>query len=302
MAENTSSKRGPGRPRDDTKKPKIQRLGIVNRPSDKKYGIEFYYASPSVFKKIFGLYNSESVREVVISFNKSNVVFYASSFSEEMLLQTTVDCAKAHRYYCKSPETIKVSRALMAKVINRIEPKFYDSITFAICNYTSIEVSQLLIILNNPKLNTVSTHTINVSPINNFQPPINIDTTLYPLSFRFSKVDFKKYISDITYIGNELTIIKTKGTSLKFTYGDPVCLRGEDTFDNTIIDLKCATKHKLIAASFNARKLKILANAQLAEYVRFYVDIRKELICQFITDDAISHMITINDIKLVECS
>lgn len=287
-------KRGPGRPRVGAKGSKVDRLGVKNTPLNDDHSIEFYYAIPIQFKRIFALYKSEGVKDVTMSFTKTKITFLAKSYSDEAVMKTFIDCTKCHRYYCDEPEEITVSREIAEKVINRIESKFYDCISFVVKHYTG-EINQMIILLRNPMLDAISSHDINVSHLVDTSDDESWDETDYPLSFKFTKGNFKKYITDIETIGNELTIEKTGKFPLKFKYNAPVRLAAGESFPDDKIDLKCVIRDtEIIAASVKVKEIKLFCGAQLADEVTIYVDRKKKMMFIFTMDEAIETRILVN--------
>lgn len=293
-------KRGPGRPPSDRRHTKIERKGIQQTPEFPDNDIEFYSAQPGVFKKLFNLYKATNVPDIIISFELDKITFSANSYSEQNNYLTTIDCTRAHRYYCRQPVRLQLGREGAEGVINRIDPKFFDSIRFIVKKFT-LEVNNMIIMLSNPSLGAKSTHTLNLTSHttnnndnfnslgNNSLSVDNFDESNYALSFKFKRQEFKKYISDIDTITSRLVIEKIEGYPLKFKYANKSnVVSCVEVFEkDSEIDLKCDQSKKIIATTVSIADIKPLSNAQIADSVTIYVDNKKKILFLFNMDDAI---------------
>ena len=285
-----------GRPRNDTSKCKIARQGIVYEPSDQDNAIELYFAIPAVFKKLYSLYKNIGVQQIYIKFDAKEVSFIAQAFSDETIAKTSIDCTKAHRYYCQTPVELIVSREASEKVINRIDPKFFDSITFVVKKFTA-EINEMIIILNNPNLDSVSTHKLNLTMVKDYPIVDDWSTIKYPLNFRLKRQEFKKYTSDIESIADTLTIQKMGKYNMKFNYskeGGILCV--SDVFTNSAkiqMDSKLTDK-EIVAATVKISEIKAISNSQIADEVIIYVDNTRKIMLKFYMDEAITTKVLIN--------
>jgi hypothetical protein len=215
MDENGLKKRGPGRPPSDIKKIKEIRSGITLEPKNPRNIVEFYYVLPMVIKKLFILYKNTHVTDIYLQFDLDKMTFIANTNTMQMM--TVIDCKKIHRYYCKRPICLKMSCIFADSIINRIDDKYYDSITINVEDASVI--SSISVILYEPKMDMVNTNKLNLDmvdllTINHLQ----WDENTYPLNITIEYPHFKKYISDIYNIAKEFTIEKVGNYPVNLKY------------------------------------------------------------------------------------
>jgi hypothetical protein len=288
-------KRGPGRPPIDTNKVNVERIGVVKSPISANNSVEFNYAIPSVFKKLFSIFKSTNVSDIYLSFNLENASMFAKSFSEQIYFKVEIDCKKVHRYYCDRPVDLKLNRETTEKISNRINPKFFNEIIMIVKKYTD-EVDHMIFQLKNPMLDSVSTHKMNLTSNIEIEDNNNWDTSEYPLNFTLTNQDFKKYISDIEQISSTVMIEKVGTNPLVFRYTkEGGVLSGTEVFNNNKkIKLNCSNgENDIIAATVKISNIKPLSNAQISDNITLFIDNHKDMILSIKMDDAITLKILI---------
>jgi len=282
--------RGPGRPPSDAKNRSIIRNGIV---PESDYVVEFYWALPEIFKRLYSLYKSIKVPEVIVHFKSSEIIFEAQSPVLKNTIKTTIDATKCHKYHCKKPISFFMSPHASEHVINRIDPKIHDSICFMI---TEESPTNMIIALNNPKLESTSFHEINIqtSEVPTFDQSWDLDP--YEMNFMLSKNDFKKYIGDIKPISDKVMIVKSLNDPLKFRYMEQGgVLDVKDVFHNEKkIKLNVTKRKASISATVPLNNILPIANTRIHDEIYFYVSNTLKLMLVANMDLAITTQIAIN--------
>jgi len=266
------ARRPPGRPPSVHKLKNIKREGVVADPESKENSIELYFAFPMIFKKLYVLYKNINVTDIIMVFEPDRIELHGYSCSSKAVAMTIINASLAHRYYCEQSLVIKMSREASEKIMNRIDPKFYESIEFTIKQFTH-SLSNMTVILRNNNLKSYSVHDVNITTDNIGDYLKERWDIVYPLSFKLSKQDFKKYISDVKSISNTVTIIKPQGHPMYFSYTkEGSMLSVKDMFlDENKIDLVCTHDGIILAATIDVSEIMPISNSQIAEEIKIYV-------------------------------
>lgn len=297
MAENVveKPKRRPGRPKADNMKALINMQGICDAPLNKDNAIELYYANPMVFRRIFALYKATNVGDIIMKFDKTNIILYAKSFSDRITFKTTIDCTKVHRYYCDRPLELRMGCKGSEDIINRIDPKFYDNMSILIKQYTS-EVDNIIFTLQNQKLDAITSMRLNLSSISNHVDEDQWNDADYKLSFNLKRCEFKKYMGDIDTISSTLMITRAGNTPLKFSYSkEGGIVNGEEIFksDEKLRLNSTMTNNEIIAMTVRMSDIKPLSNAQIADDIQIFIDSFKKMMFKVKIDNAIETKILV---------
>ena len=296
-------KRPPGRPKLDKKIVIGPILGVCSEPANPDNDVEMRYSGPAVFKKIFTLFNSNFVENIIMVFEKEEVFLFAVSHSTDCIFRIVINCRNINRYYCRERLQLQMSRANLGLIINKLDSNFYTSIVFSIPKYDSPhEVKNMVISLSNTKLNSVSDHSLNLEYIVDAGIVDDWSTDNYRLSFKFEKDDFKKIITDIDVISNKFIIEKVAGDSplvIKYTKSCNV-IEVNESYDPQTINLQSKMeKMEIIAATVKIVNIKSISNAQIG-LVNLFVDNERKILLKIDLDNPIFDfraLISIEDYK-----
>ena len=287
-------RRPPGRPPSAHKLKNIKREGVVNEPESNENSIELYFAFPIIFKKLYVLYKNINVTDIIMVFEKNRIELHGYSCSSKAVAMTTINASLAHRYYCENSLVIKMSREASEKIMTRIDPKFYESIEFIVKRFT-VNLNNMVVILRNNNLKSCSLHEVNVTTDNIGDYLKERWDVVYPLSFKLSKQDFKKYMSDVKSISNTVTIIKPRDHPLYFTYtkeGSMLSVK-DMFFDETKIGLVCTHDGIILAATIDVSEIIPISNSQIADEIKLYVHNLHKMMLVVQMDEAVETKILV---------
>ena len=273
VVEDEKPKRPVGRPRKTNINKGIPREGIRDDPSNEEYVVELYYAYPMIFKKLSELYKALNAEYITINFTEDQVLLQTTSFSENIIIKTVIDCTNVHGYYCENPINVSINRQTFDIAVKRIDPKFFESIRLIIKD-TDTEIHKMQIQLHNPSLDSTSPTDLSLVVDHQFEDTYSWDEDNYPVSFKFNKADFKKYIGDVDGVSNKFTITKPGSYPLYFEYKtEGENLSTMDPFPNEEkIGLESSIADPtIVAATIGVKEIKPISNAQIADEVRIYI-------------------------------
>lgn len=291
LVEDKPKKRNkPGRP-PCIRRSEKPRLGIVTDTTNKHNSIEFYCATPIVFKKLFAHYQKINVDDLYIKFDSNSIQFITKSFNDIILTKTEIDATKVHKYYCETPVNIKIGRESMGKAIKRIDPKIHESVTFSIDPI--INTNKLIIKLHNSQINKDTIVKINMIQ-EEYEDTNNWDSSRYELSFKLPHDIFKKDIVDIANISDSLMIEKSRGVKLLYKYNEGSLTASEKFNDESKIDLKTKNDSQVIGCTVLTSPLKAFATTPLNTEVHIFIDNHLKFMCQVVLDEAICTTVLFN--------
>jgi hypothetical protein len=291
-----TKKRGPGRPPSSAKANNIPRVGILTEPNDPNNIIELKCCNPSILTKLFKLLNAYKVREILFEFKNRYVYLTAKSHDERVIIYTTISGAHTHGYYSSKTVCMVVPYDLIATQIARIDPKHIDNIVFSRRAGES-EIGKLHVVLHNPELEISSPSDINVNNTDRSDEIYEWNEKTYPVSFQLPSKTLKKYITDISGVSPVVMIEMAWNGPLKFKYNKTLnTIVSEDVFNNPKkIDLQFnGDDGTIVGTTVQLVQLRPLANTQVSDNVRLFVDSERDLIATISMDPAFEIKMRIN--------
>lgn len=295
--ESDIKKRGPGRPRKNVPKKKLDRLGIVTSPSNAEessdpgsvHAVELIYENPIMFKKIFTLFKVYSIEYVHILFDTDRVYMYSISSSNSELILVEIFGERMNKYYLEEPFHIVLAIEKIHSIFQGIAKNF-SSVIFAttrsakhhkfwiIFNDDNEESSNYCVDLNTPENN----------PIEDIRSTLSREST-YPISF---EMEFKALKHKVVEYGNlhvkTMEIGQTIGTNATgdTTYRVYLACGTQDgqimnqsPFNNTArINLISTFEESQFIAPVFLSSIKPLAGTLISDKVKLTVDEEKPLI------------------------
>ena len=285
-------RRGPGRPPKNKPKKRLDRRGIIEKPSnfgkvpDRSVNtIELVYENPQMFKKIFQLFKVYNVEQISVLFDVDKLYMYALDHTKNVTLCVEILGSMMNAYYVEKPWHINLDTGQFHKIFQGIGKEFTRIVFVTSRSHQNIKIwmiffddqnnnSRYEIELNDPKEDEV--------PLENVKNLFAQHST-YPVSF---ELDFKRFKSKIAELGNlskkfeiqqDLT---RKGTSIYFT---------SKTVDNKVkntsplnhpgkINLVNTYTGDLFTAPIFISNIKPFSASTISDTASFYVDDKKDII------------------------
>lgn len=259
-------KKRPGRPRKEIVNIPVEMHGIVAEPSMPDSVIETVYCNPKLFKKVFNLYKSYEVSELIMSFNHEGIEIYGKDHQGKSDVYSTIDGSKLAWYYCREPIEVPVKRETLERIVSTLDKNHYKITFLSKENWRST----LYVICKDYELDDDGNYEVEV--IN--RPAINRnearpDDTNYPVKFVLSSKHFKKKINDIKKFSPVFCIQKNGDEPLQFTFDNArkVNYNGVYKSSNKIKLQSQIAADDLFSVSVNIEYIKPFSNANIGENV-----------------------------------
>lgn len=265
-------KKKPGRPRKRIPIVPVERHGIAPAATTDENIMEFVYENPKLFKKIFTLYKSYVVGEVLIEFGRDNIQFVAQDHSKKVHIFASFDCNLLNHYYCRDVVRVCVKAQSLSKTFKNLD-KVHCKITFVLKRdeYRNI----LHAVVKDCEMDDEQNYEIDlIEQVKNIVNPGDFNDTNYPLSFTIPSKNFKKKITDIYNIAPNLTFQKRGDAPLEFTYDVPKQVSMVSVYKNEQkIRLQSnVDPGDILSATIMLDYLKPFSNANMGDNVRVAID------------------------------
>jgi hypothetical protein len=309
----TTEKRGPGRPRKNVPRVKLDRLGITsmpvnaNAPEPNQHYYELMYENPMMFRKIFTLFKVYSVKDINMSFMEDRVFMYSITEDKKIKLCVEIFCERMNKYYCSEPLHVTLDTEYFYTIFQTVS-KDYSKIVF-VTTRESYNSRMWMIFVDEE--GEESHYEIDINPAKENPLPAILDVlsyeTEYPLSF---ELPFKYLKRKVVEYGN-LKVDKIKIEQTVDDVGTRDLYLACETSNTRIKNkspLKNAAKMGLISAYdgplFSApiyiNSIKPLSSTLISDKIRICVDNQRDLICSSSLDydmDAKSKSNIVNSFK-----
>lgn len=228
-------KKKPGRPRKKADAQTLPTHGICAEPSTTGVVCEFACTDIEVVKKTIALQKTCNAIETEFYFAPDSFRVSSVGHSGKIELITTFDCSVLHRYYCKEPIAIKVTRVYLDKIIDNLN-KSHDVVWFTLKeDYRRY----IYCVLCNTVRKSIKTCTIPTAY--NGEPKIipAVDED-YPLSFNLPSKELKANMASLKLISPLLVIQKTGDGPMQLTCESNQDVDWEETFfDGAPLGMHC---------------------------------------------------------------
>lgn len=271
-------KRAPGRPTKTVPSKPKPRLGITDKPSDPGHYIEFLYDIPKIFKKIWAFFKLMAVEKIHMSFTKDSINIYCVDHNNKSQIHVSIDCTKVNHYYCEKELDI----GLLSKnpeLIMRTIDKTCTSIL--ILSTKDNNQKNIEIVLTN-ELEIEETHRIElIGEYARTTDNSQFTDDDYTIKFQLTGNYFKKMITDIGSLSNQITIRKDgPDDPLIFEYikNDKKIKSHHTIKDSKKVSLvDTLGPDDTFRTSFHIDYVKPISNAILTENIEIYSDENKPL-------------------------
>lgn len=259
-----SKVRGPGRPK-SRGNVQIDKLGIIDAPSNPNHVFEFTYDKPSEIKNIFSYYKSMKVKDIFMICDKTEIFLFTYDHTKTQKTVVKIDCKRACAHYVNDRFSQRISITNIEKIISLIDSSI-DTISFT----QSFEFpNDFNIILRNNTLSTSRTYTIPVSTSTIDPELLNLNISkevlsTYSIIFTLPDKALKKTISDfiaLTTDGDErVSLEKDETTPPHFSYHGQA-LKAYEVYEKpekiNFIDNTGGTPFKIDIKVTNAKGLSV---------------------------------------------
>lgn len=290
-------KRGPGRPRKNVPRVKLERLGITNSPinADAPDGTQHYYElvyeNPLMFKKIFTLFKVYSVGHINMSFVNDRVFMYSVTEDKKIKICCEIFCGRMNKYFCSSPLHVTLDTEYFHTIFQTVS-KDYSKIVFVTTRES--HTSRMWMIFADEE-GEESHYEIDINPAKENPLPSIMDVLSheeeYPLSF---ELPFKYLKRKVAEYGN-LKVDKIKIEQTCDDTGSRELYLACETSNTRIKNkspLKNAAKMNLVStydgplfsAPIYINSIKPLSSTLISDKIRLCVDNQRDLICSSCLD------------------
>nr|QQV29684.1 proliferating cell nuclear antigen-like protein [Kaumoebavirus] len=276
------SKKKAGRPRKEKAKPTITKEGISNEPYAHENVMELVYDNPIDFKKLFGLFKSMAVSDIVITFTESCAYISTKDHSGMNIVYTTIEGSKMIRYYCKKRLEVNISSKATEKILESIN-KDYSLIV--LCSKAESTNSKLYIIMKNENLEVEDVHEILLNTLtqnDDVDPTVYLrDEVDYKLHFELPSKWFKKIIADYTKNSLYFSIEKEGSGPLHFCYESDTKKSNLKSFYKNPEKIKLRhsiEEDDVFSVSAKLEAVKQFSSSLIADEIKIAADPYKKLI------------------------
>lgn len=264
----SKKKKPPGRPRKKPMAKPIEKLGLVTKPTNPDYIMEFTYDNPNAIKKVFSLLKDMSVQNIKVIFNKKSIVMKARDHMKKNNIKIEIDTRRVNSYYFNSdflkdnPLSIGLCQERFNRVLSIVgtntslfkfistKQNYRESITTQMASQSDTGI---------PKIRDSINELISITDDVDFKE----DDVDYKLIFELDAKDFKK---EIAYYHT----LEAQYIDITKDYDDPL------TF-------KCSEKHSKGKHSVkfpSSTKMNLISTLNPAEDL-FSVSVKLDYIKQF---------------------
>lgn len=289
-ADNGEARKKPGRPRKRIPMLPVERHGIAPAPTVDENMMEFVYENPKIFKKIFTLYKTYVVGEVLFEFHKTHIKFITQDHTKKVHIFVDFDCSLLNHYFrgdnitngVDEPIRVSVKAESLSRPFKNLD-KVHSKITFVLKRdeYRNI----LHVVLRDCEMDDDQNYEIELIPqVKVGIMPEDFDDKNYPLKFSIPSKNFKKKITDIYNVSPVLTFQKRGESPLEFTYDVPKKVSLVSVYKNES-KIKLVSKvdpNDILSTSIMLEQLKPFSNSNMGDLVTVCVD--KYLPASFSTD------------------
>lgn len=289
-------KKGPGRPRKNPKKEPGKRNGISLHPQDADNYIEVLYDCPIIFKKIFQFFKALAATHIQILFRPTDIIFYAIDHHKASKIRIRVIAAKLNHYYCRNVLDVGISAKDVELILNKID-KTYSNIV--IMSHVNATQRSLIINLHND-MKIEESHTCDlIGQYDKIENEAAFSEAHYAIKFEFPSKNFRKMITEIKAMSDQLSIIQDDARSpLSFEY-----LTANKKIQSRHI-VKEKDRIKLISqvnddgfrVDIVVDHINPISKAQISENIKLCVDENKPLMTISYVDDNAIEIITLTNI------
>ena len=191
--------RRPGRPKTYETKIIIPHDGIVPEPSEKNFRLEIVYEKPSSIKSIFTYFKNIKAKQIHVQCTPGTLTFFVRDHCNTQRTLVRINGDQLNKYYCSTEFMLYINLEYIEPIINAIDASI-GTISFI----QDEDYSSIYIILYNINLKKECKYKLELSTFEKDQILYDAAQYLlpevlesYPIAYTISAKDFKKSISDI---------------------------------------------------------------------------------------------------------
>lgn len=280
-------KKKPGRPKKQVHKKPIEKLGIVNEPSNIKTAdprkiniFEIFYDNPMMFKKIFNLFKSMSSEFIRFRIEKEEFKMFSFDHDKHNQIYIRIFGSRMNRYYFSKVLEFGISSNNIQKILQTLNKDCSK-----ICWYTNqqYERSKIHISLFNDEMCELSVYSVDLNQIDDYDWDVEREIKLekdYPLSFDLPFKYFKKKINDFKSLGDIMKIEKHGEKNLNInTFSDNKGCQNTFFHNSEKIHLHSEVKpDEIFSTSVFIEHLIPLSSSLISDFIHIAVCINQKII------------------------
>jgi|GEM_PF-6268151 len=288
-------KKKPGRPKKQTNKKTIPKLGIVNEPSNLKTAsdprliniFELLYDNPIMFKKILTLFKSMSVETIRMKLEQKFIKMYAVDHTENNQIYVKIYGERMNRYYISKELEVGLGLNTIQKILQTLNKDISKVYWFTSSQY---ERSKIKIGLSNDEIEEDSIYSVDLDQIEEYDWKVEKELELeddYSLKFELPFKYFKKKVSDFKLLGDIMKIEKHGDGPLRLSYNFTNNKGDQNTYFRSPgkINLQSSIDYgEIFSTSVYLDHIKPLAGSLIAENIRISSSVDQKIIFTALLD------------------
>lgn len=291
-------KRGPGRPRKNKPKQKLDRLGIIYKPSNEGqasdselHTIEIIYENPQMFKKIFGLFKVYSVVQIGVVFTPEIMYMYAYDHSQEVKIRVEIFGKHMNKYYVENEIKMTFDTEIFHKIFQGIN-KDFTKICF-VTNRNSQHSKIWMIFIDDDTEDSIYTIELGANRddeqnLENIMEILNKEES-YPISFDLSFKHLKRKMAELSNFTKKFRIEQERNNGVPTIYF--ACEASDGKVSNRSplknvgrMNLISTYDQALFTAPIFISHIKPLANSLISDNIKISVDENRDVIFTCLLD------------------
>lgn len=285
MSNDTTKRRGPGRPPSKPPAPFLDKKGIVTEPKDPNNRIEFVYSDPSIFKSLFMYFKNIKAREIHLRCNPTGLTFFTRDHSKTSRIFATISGENVNWYYCKSTYWLGINRDNIEKVFSSIDKTFFKIIILQ----TNDDINSLTIIFKDSEIDKECNYKIMLSSYSEDEELYEAEKVLnsndFLIEFCLTAKQFKKTINDASNYSETITFEKISTNPLQLTYAKSNILYTEiyKSADKISLNSNVLTNN-IFRATIKLNNIKSLASSLITDEIHILCRTDDDILFKSVVD------------------
>ena len=281
----STKRRGPGRPPSKPPAPLLDKNGIVDSPKDPNNRLEFVYSDPYIFKSLFIYFKNIKAREIHLRCSPKGLTFFARDHSKTSRIFATILGEHVNWYYCKETFWLGINRDNIEKIFNSIDKTFFKIVIIQ----TYDDPNSLIIIFKDSEIEKECNYKITLSSYNEDEDLYEAENVLsnddFLIEFTLSAKQFKKTINDASNYSETITFEKISENPLQLTYAKSNIIYNEVYKSADKIELKSKVNiNSTFRATIKLNNIKSLASSMVTDEIHILCKSDEDILFRSIID------------------
>lgn len=273
------TKKRPGRP--PKEKPGVvlnDIIGLAKVPAYEGDILEFVYYQPMILKKFMALCKAYEVAELDIDFSQTEIKFFAKDHLKKTNIHMIIEGALTNFYYCKDKISIGVKCAELGDILNALDKnKGKSKVQFVLKkDYRS----KMYVIITDSQYDKDNSYEIDVIHRDKRDEQSADSDDDYPIKFQLDGKHLKYEINQISKFSKFLTIQKTYGDPLRFTFDGAQRVNYSGTYNNSEkihLQANMASEDDIFSTTVSIDYIKPFTNTNVGDVVYIAADKERRL-------------------------